>query len=163
MHTSKSLLGSIEATINSGKAIVSADNSIIIALMQEALGSGRSATFYVSPAQAQAVMRWYWTPGRIKEIGMEPVSLEERAKIESELGVKDMGPFFSNRIQCPMCDGVYGAFEIHSAGPPRSRKGLGGSGRGTQERRDPSHQSCSGCFLPQMQPHAFKGPLLQHV
>ena len=82
------LLSSIEAVVNGGKAVISADNSIIIAMMQAALKNGRSATFYVSPAQGQAVMRWYWTPGRIKEIGMEAVSKEERAKIESELGLE---------------------------------------------------------------------------
>ena len=62
-------------------------------MMQEALKAGRSATFYVPPAQAQAVMRWYWTPRRVKEVGMELVSLEERNRIEAELKVKDMGPW----------------------------------------------------------------------
>jgi hypothetical protein len=56
------LLKSIEAAVNGGKAVISADNSIIIAMMQETLKHGRSATFYVSPAQGRAVMRWYWTP-----------------------------------------------------------------------------------------------------
>ena len=109
------LLRSIEAVVNGGKAVISADNSIIIAMMQETLKHGRSATFYVSPAQGRAVMRWYWTPGRIKEIGMEAVSKEERAKIESELGFKCVGPWFSNRIQCP-CGGVYGMFEFMQQG-----------------------------------------------
>jgi hypothetical protein len=109
-------LSSIEAVVNGGKAVISADNSIIIAMMQEALKHGRSATFYVSPAQGQAVMRWYWTPGRIKEIGYEPVSKEERAKIESELGFKCVGTWFSNRIQCPTCGAVYGMFEFMQQG-----------------------------------------------
>jgi hypothetical protein len=109
------LLGAIEAAVNAGKTVVSADNSIVIAMMLEALKHGRSATFYVAPAQAQALMRIYWTPRRVKEIGMAPVSKEERAKIESELGVKDMGPWFSNRVECP-CGGVYGAFEFMQQG-----------------------------------------------
>jgi hypothetical protein len=113
MQTSE--LSSIEAAVNGGRAVVSADDSIIVAMMQEALKNGRSATFYVSPVQAQAVMRLYYTPRRVKEIGMEAVSKEERDKIESELGVKDMGPWFSNRIQCP-CGGVYGAFEFMEQG-----------------------------------------------
>jgi len=112
---SDALLSSIEATVNAGKAVVTADNSVIIAMMLEALKHGRSATFYVPPALAQAVMRIYWTPRRIKEIGMEPVSEDERARIESELGVKDMGPWFSNRIECP-CGGVYGGFEFIQQG-----------------------------------------------
>jgi hypothetical protein len=109
------LLSSIEALVNGGKAVISADTSIIVAMMQEALKSGRSATFYVPPAQGDAVMRWYWTPARIKEIGMEPVSHEERAKIESELGFKRWGPMFSNRVQCP-CGGEYGMFEFMQQG-----------------------------------------------
>jgi hypothetical protein len=109
------LLNSIEPVVNGGKAVVSADNSIIIAMMQEALRHGRSATFYVSPGQAQAVMRWYWTPGRIKEIGMHAVSEEERAKIESELELTGWGAMFSNRIECS-CGGVYGMFEFLQQG-----------------------------------------------
>jgi hypothetical protein len=115
MQTSESLLSSIEAVVNSGKAVISADNSSIIAMVQEAVKKGRSGTIYVSPEQFQAVMRWYWTPRRIKEVGLEPVSKIERARIESELGVKDMGEFFSNRLQCP-CGGVYGAFEFMKHG-----------------------------------------------
>jgi hypothetical protein len=111
MQTSEYIIRSIEEAVNGGKAVISADGSTIIAMMQEALKHGRSATFYVTPALAQAVMRIYWTPQRVKEIGYESVSKEERAKIESELGVKDMGPWFSNRIHCP-CGGVYGAFEF---------------------------------------------------
>lgn len=113
--TPKSLLSSIEAVVDSGKAIVSGDDSIIIAMVQEALKNGRSVTFYVSRAQAGAVRRWFWTPRRINEIGMELVSWEEKARIESELQVPDMGEFFSNRLQCP-CGGVYGAFEFVQQG-----------------------------------------------
>jgi RNase P subunit RPR2 len=109
------LLKSIDGVVNAGKAIVSADHSIIIAMVQEALNHGRSATFYVSPEQGQAVMRWYWTPGRVREIGMEAVSTEERAKIVAELGFKCSGTWFSNRLQCP-CGGVYGMFEFMQQG-----------------------------------------------
>jgi hypothetical protein len=109
------LLNSIESVVNGGKAVVSADNSIIIAMVQEALGHGRSETFYVSPVQGQAVMRWYWTPGRIKEIGLQAVSEEEKAKIESELDLTGWGQMFSNRIECP-CGGVYGMFEFLQQG-----------------------------------------------
>jgi hypothetical protein len=112
---SESFLNSIDAVVKGGGAVVSADNSIIVAMMQEALRAGRSATFYVSPAQAQAVLRWFWTPGRRKEWGMEPISKEERAKIESELKLKAPAGF-SNRIQCQTCGGVYGEFEFMQQG-----------------------------------------------
>lgn len=111
-----SLLKSVEATVNGGKGVVSADNGVVVAMIQNALKSGRSATFYVSPAQAQAVMRWYWTPGRIKEIGYEAVSSEERDRIESELGITCKGSWFSNRAECPTCGAVYGMFEFMQQG-----------------------------------------------
>jgi hypothetical protein len=105
----------MEAIVQGGKTIISADDTTIIAMMVEALRSGRSATFYVTPDQAQAVMRLYWTPGRIRAVGMERVSQEERDKIQSELGIKDMGTGFSNRAQCS-CGGVYGMFEFMEQG-----------------------------------------------
>ena len=113
--TSDATLSAIEATVGEGRAVVAADSGIIIAMMQEALRAGRSATFYVPPPQAQSVMRWYWTPGRVREYGMELVSLEERKRIESELGIKDMGPWYSNRIPCS-CGGIYGGFEFMKHG-----------------------------------------------
>jgi hypothetical protein len=112
---SQSLLASIEATVSGGKAVVTADDSVIVAMMMETLARGRSATFYVPPERAEAVMRWYWTPQRIKAVGMELVSEEERARIEKKLGVKDMGPWYSNRLQCG-CGGVYGAYEFIEQG-----------------------------------------------
>ena len=42
-------------------------------------------------------------------------SKEEKAKIESELGFKCEGTWFSNRIQCT-CGGVYGMFEFIQQG-----------------------------------------------
>ena len=48
---------------------------------------------------------------RLAEWGMEPLSQEERDRIVSELHEKDMGEFYSNRIECP-CGSVYGAFEF---------------------------------------------------
>lgn len=115
MSSSESVLRPIEAAVHDGKIVVTAESSIVVAMMQEAIKAGRSATFYVTPAQAQAVMRWYWTPSRVKAIGLERVSDEERARIETELGVKDMGPWFSNRIECS-CGGVYGGFEFIKQG-----------------------------------------------
>src|SRR5262245_18078148 len=100
------LLKSIERTVNEGKAVVTADNSIVIAMMQEGFENGRSATFYVAPIIAQAVLRWYVTPQQVKEIRLEPVSIEERKKIEYELGAK-VGVYFSNRIECGICGHIY--------------------------------------------------------
>ncbi|NUK09321.1 hypothetical protein HRW18_15175 [Streptomyces lunaelactis] len=110
-----SFLASIEAVINNGKAVISADDTNVVAAVQEALRNGRSATFYVSHTQAAAVNAGDWTPQRIKEAEMEPVTSEEKARIESELGVKDTGSLYSNRIPCE-CGRVYGAFEFVQQG-----------------------------------------------
>jgi hypothetical protein len=115
MHASEDMIRGMESLVKGGKGVVTADSSTMISIMLDALRNGRIATFYVSPEQAQAVMRLHWTPGRVREVGMERVSQEEREKIESELGVKDMGTGFSNRIQCS-CGGVYGAFEFIEQG-----------------------------------------------
>jgi hypothetical protein len=110
------LLGIVEAAVQGGKAVVSADNSIIVAMVQEALRAGRTATFYTSPEQAEAVMGWFWTPRRVKEVGLELVSKEEMAKIEYELGIKNPGTWFSNRVPCENCGHVYGMFEFLQQG-----------------------------------------------
>jgi len=109
------LLHSIEAAIHDGKAVVSADNSIIIAMVQEALKAGRTdVTFFVSPEQATAVMQWYLTPARIKSLGVEVVSKEELEKIESELGVH-LAAAASSRGQCSNGH-WYGLFEFIQQG-----------------------------------------------
>ena len=109
------VLSSIDKTVNGGKIVVSADNSIVVAMAQEAMRHGRSVTFYVTPEQGRAVMRWYWTPGRVREIGMEAVSSEEKVRIESELGFTCEGTWYSNRLEC-QCGGVYGMFEFIQQG-----------------------------------------------
>ncbi|MEI2774743.1 MAG: hypothetical protein V9G19_02000 [Tetrasphaera sp.] len=60
-------------------------------MMLDTLNQGRSATFYVDPALAERIMRIYWTPRRIQEIGMELVSEEVRRRIESELASPTWG------------------------------------------------------------------------
>jgi hypothetical protein len=111
----KSSLASIEAVVSSRMAVISADDSSVVAAVQETLRKGRSATFYVTHAQAAAVNSWYWTPKRIRETELEAVPKEEKARIEAELGVKETGALYSNRIACE-CGRVYGAFEFVEQG-----------------------------------------------
>lgn len=115
MANKNSSIEAIETLVKAGKAVVASESGGVVAMMLEALRSGRTATFYVTPAQAQAVMRLYWSPNRVKEEGMERISQEERDRIEKELGIKDMGTGFSNRVECS-CGGVYGAFEFMKQG-----------------------------------------------
>jgi hypothetical protein len=115
MQNPESFLRSIESTVGEGRAVVTADNSTVVATMQETIRIGRTATFYAAPAPVQAVMRWFWTPTRVKAAGLERVSEEERSRIETDLGVEDMGPWFSNHIECS-CGGHFGAYEFIEQG-----------------------------------------------
>lgn len=113
--TSESMFQAIDTLVGSGKAVISSEPSSIIRMVQEALVSGKSATFYISPSEARAVRRWYFTPRRFAALGMHLVSREEIAKITSELEVRDMGWFWSNRALCPNGH-TYGAFEFIQQG-----------------------------------------------
>ncbi|MFB6836617.1 hypothetical protein [Streptomyces sp. NPDC056361] len=108
-------LDSVEAVVGGGRAVISADDSTVVAAVQDTLRHGRSATFYLTPEQAATVRSWYWTPKRVAERGLEPVSNEELQRIESELGVGGMGHSYSNRVACE-CGAVYGAFEFVQQG-----------------------------------------------
>lgn len=116
METSEATLHRIEETVQAGKGVVSAEHSILVSMIQEAFARGRSLTFYVPPSVGLTVMHWYWTPRRIREFGMRAVSKEERERIEKLLSVTDMGPWFSNRLECTVCGGVYGAYEFVEQG-----------------------------------------------
>ncbi|WP_251094826.1 hypothetical protein [Streptomyces sp. Caat 7-52] len=105
----------IDEVVRGGQVVMAADDGSVLATVREAIKSGRSATFYLPRTQADAIKAWYWSPGRIKEAGMEPVSPEEKARIESELGVKCTGSAYSNKLSCE-CGGVYGAFEFLQQG-----------------------------------------------
>lgn len=78
--------------------------------------SGRSATFYVTKPQFDAIMSWYWTPERRKQRNVEQVSPEVQKRIESELGIKGAQFFYSNRVTCEKCGYVNGAFEFVQQG-----------------------------------------------
>lgn len=105
----------IDSVVSSGKAVMAAEDGIVIAAVQDAVRTGRTATFYLTRAQYKAVNSWYWTPQRIRAWGLEQVSEEEKARIQSELGIEHSDVDYSNRIKC-QCGQVYGAFEFIQQG-----------------------------------------------
>ena len=111
----RSVLTHIEAVVDSGKVTISADDEVVVAIVQEAIKSGRTASFYLSREQAEAVKNWHWTPDRVRASGLKPVLSEERARIESELGIGDIGAFRCTRVQCKLGH-TYGAFEFLQQG-----------------------------------------------
>jgi hypothetical protein len=94
----RSSLDHFDAAVEYGGSVISCESSIIVTSIKKTIESGRAATFYVTKAQFDAIRQWYWTPERRKRLKVESVSLEEKQKIESELGIKDAGIPYSNRI-----------------------------------------------------------------
>ena len=110
----KDALTHIDAIVGERKAAISADDANIVAIVQETIRSGKSASFYLSHEQAKAVRSWYWTSERIKASGIKAITSEEKARIESELGI-NIRSFRCSRIQCE-CGHIYGAFEFLQQG-----------------------------------------------
>ncbi|MFE4589098.1 hypothetical protein [Streptomyces laurentii] len=94
------LLAQIEAAVGQGKVVVSADDDAIVALVQETVKSGRTASFYLSREQARAINDLHWTPELVRASRLEKVPAEEKARIESELGLGDIGTFRFGRFSC---------------------------------------------------------------
>src|SRR6266545_7055799 len=116
MAMMRSSLDHFDAAVEGGGSVISAERSVIVSLMQETIQSRKSATYYVTKPQFDAIMYWYWTPERSKRLNLEQVSVEEQQRIESELGIKGAGFLYSNRITCGNCGSVYGAFEFIQQG-----------------------------------------------
>jgi hypothetical protein len=83
----------LESIVESGKIVVAADDDGVVAIVQETIRSGRTASFYLSRRQADILRELHWTPERVKASKLEPISDEEKSRIESELGVSDIGRF----------------------------------------------------------------------
>ncbi|WP_310717681.1 hypothetical protein [Streptomyces lydicus] len=105
----------VDEAVSGGDCVIAASDDAMLNLIKGAVEAGISATFYVSRGIAEAVMSWYWTPERIKELGVEVVSPDELSKIEKELGFTDV-IHFANRTPCENCGHVYGAFEFVDQG-----------------------------------------------
>ena len=110
-----SFLTNIEAIVGDGKAVISGDDYNILAVVKATIRSGKSASFYLSRDQANALRAWYWTPERVEASGLKVVSSEEKARIESELGIENIGSFRFTSVQCS-CGHIYGAFEFLQQG-----------------------------------------------
>jgi hypothetical protein len=108
-------LGHLEAVVDSGRAVISADDQTIVAIVQDTINSGRTATFYLSAAQSNYLRSWFFTPDRIAALGIDRITPGEAERITSELGIQNVESFRCNRIQCE-CGQLYGAFEFLQQG-----------------------------------------------
>jgi predicted RNA-binding Zn-ribbon protein involved in translation (DUF1610 family) len=107
-------LSSIVALVNQGKYVVSGEDSLLVSAVFSAMNEGRTATFYVTPAQYEAVMSQYWTPERVAQTGIMPISEDESQRIKSEFNLDVSG--HSNEFNCPNCGNRYGAYEFFRQG-----------------------------------------------
>jgi hypothetical protein len=109
-----SLLSHVDAVAASGKAVVSADDDTVVALVKKAIESDQSVSFYLTRSQARAIREWYWTPERTRVTGIRPVSPEEDRKIKSELEL-NVTNFRYAPLECE-CGHVYGAYDFLAQG-----------------------------------------------
>nr|WP_271212495.1 hypothetical protein [Rhodococcus wratislaviensis] len=109
-------LDRIDATVENGNCVISADRDTILAVVRYAIENGRSATFYMPKEHADAVNSWFWTAERRSELEVNAVTAEEKLKIERYLGIRIPEQSCSNRIECPVCGYFYGAFEFIQQG-----------------------------------------------
>ena len=103
---------SVFAAVNIGRAVMAADESVIVDIAKEAIVSGKSVTFYLNETQTQALREWYAAQAPDIDRAAEEMSSEEKERIRTELGVTQLESFRITRLQCPNCGHPYGAFEF---------------------------------------------------
>lgn len=107
-------ISSITALVNEGKTVLSGEDSMIVDAVLKAAEEGRKATFYVTRELYSEIMGRFWTPERVREVGLEPVSDAEARQIRASLNLEVNG--YSNRIDCPRCGHIYGMREFLEQG-----------------------------------------------
>lgn len=80
----------------------------------KSIAEDRTATLYLKPTVFQAIRRWYWTPERVKLVGLKPISAELAAKIKSDFGIEIDG--YANSLECPRCGHCYSTYEFIQQG-----------------------------------------------
>lgn len=109
-----SLLEHVDAIAAGGKAVISADDDTVVALVKAAIESDQSVSFYLTPSQAAAIRDWYWTPERTRLTGISRISAEEEQRIADELDIH-VTNFRYAPMNCP-CGHTYGAFDFLAQG-----------------------------------------------
>jgi hypothetical protein len=107
-------LSAIESLVHQGKTVVSSEDSALIKWAIETITEGRTATLYLKPTVFEAIRRWYWTPERVKIVGLEPISAELAAKVRSDFNIEVDG--YANSLHCPRCGHGYSTYEFIQQG-----------------------------------------------
>lgn len=110
-----STMEDIDSLASSGKAVIAGADSDIVEIVKLAVEANCSVSFYLTRAQADAFVAWFWTPERVRATGVELISKEEGRRIHSELGLK-VDDFRYAPIECQHCSHSYGAFDFFQQG-----------------------------------------------
>lgn len=111
----KSTVASIDDLASSRHAVMAGPDENIVEIVKLAVEAKLSVSFYLSKAQAEAFMAWFWTPERVKAAGVELISKEEERRIHAELGLK-LDDFHYAPLVCDSCSRAYGAFDFIKQG-----------------------------------------------
>jgi hypothetical protein len=106
--------GAIQTLVHQGKTVVSSEDSSIIEWAITAATAGRTATLYLKPNVFEAIRRWYWTPERVKLVGLKPISAQQAEKVQSDFNIEVDG--YANSLDCPRCGHPYSTYEFIQQG-----------------------------------------------
>jgi hypothetical protein len=106
--------GAIETLVHQGKTVVSSEDSAMIEWVTKTIAEGRTATLYCKPTVFEAIIKSYWTPKHVEIAGLKPISLEQAARVKSDLNIKVDG--YANSLDCPRCGHVYSTYEFIQQG-----------------------------------------------
>ena len=80
----------------------------------KAIAGGKTATLYCKPTVFDAIVRWYWTPGRAQLASFKPISIDQAAKVKLDFKIDVDG--WANSLDCPRCGHVYSTYEFIQQG-----------------------------------------------
>lgn len=107
--------GAIETLVKQGKSIISAEDSAVIELAMKTIEEGKTATFYLKEVLfAEIIKKRYRTSERARAANLQPLSLEEAARIKADFNIELDG--YSSKETCPRCESVYGTYEFIQQG-----------------------------------------------
>jgi hypothetical protein len=106
--------GVIQTLVHQGKTVVSSEDSALVEWAIKALTGGRTSTLYLKPTVFEAIRRWYWTPERVKLVGLKPISAEQAEKVQSDFNIEVDG--YANSLDCPRCGHPYSTYEFIQQG-----------------------------------------------
>lgn len=106
--------GVIETLVHQGKTVVSSEDSALIEWAIKTITGGRTTTLYLKPTVFETIRRWYWTPERVKLVGLKPISAEQAAKVKSDFNIEVDG--YANSLDCPRCGHPYSTYEFIQQG-----------------------------------------------